>query len=268
MLELYHHGSSVCAAKVRLALAEKDVEWDGRYVDILAGEQFAPAFLALNPRGAVPVLVHNGAVLTESTVICEYVDAAFAGPPLKPPSPLGQARMRVWTKLVDEEVHPAVRPLTYVTTHRHSILARGEAAVEEHIASDPHPVWRERKRRWIREGFDAPDAAEALAMFHGLVRRMDAALAESEWLAGDAWSLADGALTPYTNRLEMLGLAMLWDGLPHFARWLAAVKSRGSWVPALFDYLPAELLDKMRADGERARPEFAGILARLDEPKP
>lgn len=261
--ELYHHGSSVCAAKVRLALAEKGVEWTGHYVDILAGEQFEAEFLALNPRGAVPVLVHDGAVLTESTVICEYIDDAFAGPALKPATPLGQARMRLWTKLVDEEAHPAVRPLTYVTTHRHAILARGEAAVEEHIASDPHPLWRERKRRWIREGFGAPDVADALGTFQRVVRQMDAALARSEWLAGDGYSLADGALTPYANRLEMLGLAMLWDALPHVSRWLAAVKARPSFGPALFDHLPAELRDRMRADGERAGPEFERILASL-----
>lgn len=262
--ELYHHGSSVCAAKVRLALAEKGVEWNGRYVDILAGEQFDPAYLAINPRGAVPAIVHDGAIITESTVICEYIDESFAGPPLKPATPLGQAQMRMWTKLVDEEVHPAVRPLTYITTHRHAILARGEAAVEEHIASDPHPAWRERKHRWIRDGFDAPDAAESLGLFHRLVRQMDSALAGSEWLAGESYSLADGALTPYANRLEMLGLARLWDELPRFARWLDAVKARPSFAPALFDYLPVALRDSMRADGERAQAEFARILARLD----
>lgn len=264
MLELYHHGSSVCAAKVRLALAEKGVEWESRYVDLLAGEQFYPEFLKLNPRAAVPVLVHDGAVITESSVICEYVDDSFRGPPLKPPAPLGQARMRLWTKLVDEEVHPAVRPLTYVTTHRHAILARGRQAVEEHIAADPDPLWRARKRRWIEDGFDAPDVAEALGTFARMVRDMDAALANSEWLAGESWSLADGALTPYANRLEMLGLARLWNRAPHFARWFEAVRARPSFDPALFAWLPPDLRDRMRADGERAQDQFDRVLARLD----
>jgi len=264
MLELYHHGSSVCAAKVRLALAEKGVEWTGHYIDILAGEQFDPDYLKINPRGAVPAIRHEGAVITESTVICEYVDDAFEGPALKPPTPLGQARMRMWTKLVDEEIHPSVRPVTYVTTHRHSILARGAEAVEEHIASDPHPVWRERKRRWIHDGFAAPDVADAVGVFHRMVRSMDAALADSEWLVGDAYTLADGALTPYANRLEMLGLSSMWSGQANFARWFDAVKRRPSFRPALFAYLPEELRDKMRADGEKARPEFEELLARLD----
>ena len=65
MLELYHHGSSVCAAKVRLTLAEKKLEWQGHYIDILKGEQFDPEYLRLNPKAVVPTLVHDGFVLQE-----------------------------------------------------------------------------------------------------------------------------------------------------------------------------------------------------------
>ena len=60
MIELYHHGSSVCAAKVRLTLAEKGVEWKGHYVDILKGDQFSPDYIKLNPKAVVPTLVHDG----------------------------------------------------------------------------------------------------------------------------------------------------------------------------------------------------------------
>jgi glutathione S-transferase len=49
-LELYHHGSSVCAAKVRFYLAEKDLPWDDHYIDILTGEQFAPEYPSSIPR--------------------------------------------------------------------------------------------------------------------------------------------------------------------------------------------------------------------------
>lgn len=261
--DLYHHGSSVCAAKVRLALAEKQVEWTGHYVDILAGEQFKPEFLALNPRGAVPVLVHRGATILESTVICEYVDHAFEGSALRPADPLGQARMRVWTKRVDEEIHPAVRPLTYVTTHRHAIIARGPEAVEEHIESDPHPGWRARKRRWIEDGFDAPDVAEALGAFHRLVHDMEAALGENEWLAGPGWTLADCGLTPYLNRLAMLGLGRLWADLPAVGRWWERVQGRPSFQPALFEWLPEDLRERMEADGRRATDEYDRVLAAL-----
>jgi glutathione S-transferase len=88
MLELYHHSTSVCAAKVRMALAEKDIPWKGHYIDILKGDQFAPGFLKLNPKGLVPVLIDNGKVILEPTVINEYIEDAYPDIPLRPTSAL------------------------------------------------------------------------------------------------------------------------------------------------------------------------------------
>jgi glutathione S-transferase len=81
MLELYHHGSSVCAAKVRFALAEKRLQWTGHYLDLLKGEQFTPEFLSINPKTVVPVLIHDDEIAPESTVICEYVEEVFSDHP-------------------------------------------------------------------------------------------------------------------------------------------------------------------------------------------
>ena len=47
MLELYHHGSSVCAAKVRFVIFEKGLEWKSHYLDILKGEHFTPEYMKL-----------------------------------------------------------------------------------------------------------------------------------------------------------------------------------------------------------------------------
>ena len=107
MLALYHHGSSACAAKVRFALAEKGIDWTGHYLDILKGEQFNPDYLKLNPKAMVPTLVHDGKVIIESTVICEYVEEALGGPRLFYQDPYLRAQLRVWTKAVDEDLHPA-----------------------------------------------------------------------------------------------------------------------------------------------------------------
>ena len=60
MLTLYHQGSSVCAAKVRIVLHEKRAEWTGEIVDVLRGEQFQDWYLALNPNAVVPTLVDDG----------------------------------------------------------------------------------------------------------------------------------------------------------------------------------------------------------------
>ena len=78
MLFLYHGETAVCAAKVRLALAEKQLAWDGQVLDLQRGDQFAPEYIKLNPNSVVPTLVHEGhgfrEVLIESTVINEYLE--------------------------------------------------------------------------------------------------------------------------------------------------------------------------------------------------
>ena len=84
MLELHHNNVSVCAQKVRIVLAEKDVPWTSRHLSLAKGEHLTPEFKALNPRGVVPVLVHDGHVIVESSVICAYLDEVFPKPPLCP----------------------------------------------------------------------------------------------------------------------------------------------------------------------------------------
>jgi glutathione S-transferase len=101
MLALYHFDRSTAAQKVRLALAEKELAWESRYVDPGLGkrEQHDPGYLALNPRGVVPTLLHDGKVIRESQVILEYLEDVFPAPPLRPAEPAERARMRLWTKL-------------------------------------------------------------------------------------------------------------------------------------------------------------------------
>ena len=108
-----------CAAKACIAFAAKRVEWDGRYVDIRVGESHTSEYLALNPKGVVPALVHDLEVIVESTVICEYIEDAFDGPNLVPTDALGRARMRNWTKCIDEGLHfPAIAVLTFAIAGR------------------------------------------------------------------------------------------------------------------------------------------------------
>jgi glutathione S-transferase len=161
VLELYHHGSSACAAKVRFALAEKRLDWTGHYVDILRGDQFSADFLAVNPKAVVPVLVHDGVVIRESTVICEYAEEVFPEHPIYPRAPAERAAVRIWTKAVDEELHPACSAITYVVSHRHTILrngvgdfeafvgngaSEGSAAPPAQVAVDPAGPRRARRR--------------------------------------------------------------------------------------------------------------------------
>ena len=127
-LALYHNDMSSCAQKVRLMLAEKGLEWESRHLDLRAGEHQKDWYIKLNPRAVVPTLIDGDIVVPESNVINEYLDERFPDPPLKPADPFGRARMRLWTKQLDEGVHDAgIAVLSFALAFRHQYLTRGEA---------------------------------------------------------------------------------------------------------------------------------------------
>lgn len=265
MLELYHHGSSACAAKVRFALAEKALDWKGHYVDILAGEQFRPGFLAVNPKAVVPVLVHDRRVIPESTVICEYVEEVFPANPIYPQDPYERARVRMWTKAVDEELHPACSAATYVVSHRHTILRQGAAGSFEDFlkgAGAEGRTARLRKWEWIQQGLEAPGAADMIRVYDGYLHKMDAALDGTDWLVRDRFSMADIALAPYLFRLSSLSMTAMWSGgrLPRVERWWERIRTRPAFVAAVERWLPADLAEEMRANGRGSWPEIAALL--------
>ena len=113
MLEIYHDWRSFCSIKVRLCIAEKGLTWESRFVDLMKLEHTTPQYLALNPNGVVPTLVHDGIPIHESTLINEYLDEVFPEPALMPASPVDRARARFWVKFEDDVLHPAIRPATF-----------------------------------------------------------------------------------------------------------------------------------------------------------
>ncbi len=266
MLDLYHHGSSVCAAKVRFALGEKAIEWQGHYLDILKGDQFDPQYMKLNPKAVVPTLVHDGAVFVESTVINEYIDDAFPETPLKPPGAAERAAMRVWTKAVDEDIHPACAEVTFSSCHRNIIRRLPQREYDAFLASTPSqsvtPRWHERKKEIVTLGFDAPGLGEKYRLYDGYLGKMETTLADRPWLAGATFSLADIAMTPYVNRLDMLGMSEMWTRRrPRVTDWFARIRSRPAFKPALLDWCPPDLTGDLLNFGRQSWPSVGRMLA-------
>lgn len=191
MLELYHAEPASNSLKVLLCLKEKGVDFTSHLVNIQAFEQHEPAFLEINPDGQVPVLVHDGTIITESTVINEYLDQVFPSPPLRPADPLECARMRIFTKYVDEYFRPALSQIGWQLMI-HTItdkLSREDFAAK--LARIPREEKREKWRIAAAQGYTAEQMAAWRRTLAEGIGKMEAALGKGVWLAGPHYSLAD-----------------------------------------------------------------------------
>jgi glutathione S-transferase len=233
MLELYHSINSVCAQKVRLALAEKGLEYE-EHLLTLAGDQFDPGYMKLNPNAVVPTLVHDGYPVIESSVILYYIDEAFPDAPLMPADPRARARIRIYNKLIDEYVHNSCTILSFATAFRGRLAKMSPEAREAELAKSPSKKRSEYKRDVVARGLESHFVGEALEYHRTMLRWIDEGMKTGDYLAGRSYSLADVAVIPYILRLELLKLSKMWDHHPGVAAWWERVRQRPSTEKAIF----------------------------------
>jgi glutathione S-transferase len=184
MLELYHAGLSQASVKVRTTLKEKGLAYKSHYLRLPEGEHLTPEFLAVNPDGQVPALVHDGAVITETSVINEYLDDAFPDPPLRPASALARARMRRWSQIVDEHLFHAIATIGWAFGIGPILRERGRAQFEKSLA---RISLHSKRQKWLKayHGFPQEDIDEARAEI-SYRHRADGAGARGPLLPGRA----------------------------------------------------------------------------------
>lgn len=240
MLELYHHHTSVCAAKSRVALEEKELEWTGHMIHLRESDQHTAEYRALSPFGLVPVLIHDGTVVCDSNIINEYVDDVFDGIALRPKDPAGLARMRFWTRQLDEDIHAAIGVLTTSVAYRHVPQHRAQ------IANQVDPYKKDRKVHSFADGIDNPHFKVAIQRMDLFLSHVEEALGGGgpgrmlagggpDWLLGD-YSLADLNYMPYMTRLDHLQLGPMWDSRPRVAGWYERMQQRPAYKKAITDW--------------------------------
>src|ERR1700744_2214769 len=102
-LVLYNAPQSTCSQRVRFVLHAKNLPFEERKLDLFAGDQLKPEYLAINPNGVVPSLVDDGKVVIDSSVIMEYLDEVFPEPDrLVPDDAAERAKMRALMRFLDE----------------------------------------------------------------------------------------------------------------------------------------------------------------------
>ncbi|GAA0246839.1 Maleylpyruvate isomerase [Methylorubrum aminovorans] len=110
-MKMYGNWRSAAAFRVRIALNLKGIAYEEIFLDLDAGDQFKPGFLAINPQGAVPALFDgDGPPLTQSLAILDYLEETQAGVKLLPTEPRARARARSLAQVVACDTHPLYVP--------------------------------------------------------------------------------------------------------------------------------------------------------------
>lgn len=233
MLELYHDWRSFCSIKVRLCLAEKGLQWESHFVDLIKLEHTRPEYLSLNPNGVVPTLVHDGVPIHESTLINEYLDEVFPDTPLMPDDPVARARARFWVKFEDDVLHPVIRPATFALMMSFELATRSDEELEQMVAAHPNKKRAEELKHAAREPIDRQKVEAAKTMMVSALDRMEKRLSEVPWLGGNTYSLADIAAAPFIDRLEELNFSGLWTDKPALQSWIERTKARPAYQLAV-----------------------------------
>jgi len=194
-MTLYDHPDCPFAKKVRIVLLEKDLEFDVVTVDLEHGEQRSEEFLKLNPFGKVPVLVDEGCVIYDSTIINEYLNDEYPLPELLPQESADRARVRLLEDFADNAF-----TLPAMAAERELAKPAGER--------------------------DDNRLSTAKDVLSATLRMLDRELAGREFLGGE-FSLADVAFAPTALRLDRLGITLGSD-LRNVKAWVARLTARAS----------------------------------------
>ncbi|HKD69283.1 MAG TPA: glutathione S-transferase family protein [Candidatus Binataceae bacterium] len=201
-LKLYQFAASGNSRIVRLVLEEKGLKFERVNIDVTKGENRTPEFLKLNPRGKVPVLVHGtpegDVVLSESSVINEYLEEVFPDPPLMPATPAQRAHVRSLVYLFDTELSPTTGLL-----------------IIEKLLKKPE----EQRAEFV---------AERLKATREILTRVSELMDSHPFMVGD-FSLADASYVPVLSVMAPCGI-ILDREFPKLASWMAEVKKRPSFT--------------------------------------
>jgi glutathione S-transferase len=208
MNRLYHFPLSPFCRKVRLVLGEKRQE-----VELIEERYWEPSpdFLRRNPAGKVPILRHEGRVLSESQAICEYLDETIPDPRLMPREADARYEVRRLCAWFDDKFHGEVTSKLLYERVNKKIMGQG------------YPDSK------------AVKAGAGRIKYH--LDYMSWLLDQRRWLAGDMMSLADITAAAHISCLDYIS-DVDWNRSANVRDWYAKIKSRPSFRPLLADQVP------------------------------
>jgi maleylacetoacetate isomerase len=201
-MKLYTYFRSSAAFRVRIALNLKRLDYDSIPKAFAKNEHRAADYLALNPQGLIPALDDDGAILSQSLAIIEYLNEKYPTPAFLPSKPQDRAHVRSMALAIACDIHP-LNNLRVLNFLRES-LKQDDDAVN---------AWY---RHWVTAGFE------------GLEQQVRQHSKRDRFCFGDAVSLADVLLVPQmfnarrfqtdlTPFPKLVAISSYLETLPEFA---------------------------------------------------
>jgi glutathione S-transferase len=232
-VHIFHFFLSSCSQKLRIFLNLKAIDWEPHPIDLSKSENLTDWFLGINPRGLLPVLVHDGTVHIESNDIITYLDAAFPADKLIPEGHEGEVAALLKH---EDDLHMDLRGLsfrfvfappgppkppealeTYASAGTATVQGKDDrAAVDRQIA-----FWK----AYAEQGYTDEAVRRSAQTFRRTFDELDERLAGQPYMLGDKLTVLDIAWFIYVNRLVLAGypLARLH---PRLAAWFADLTMR------------------------------------------
>jgi glutathione S-transferase len=259
-VHVLHFMGSSCSQKLRVFLNLKGIPWEPHHIDLPANENFRPWFLGINPRGLVPVLVHDGVVHIESNDIITYLEKTFPTPRL---IPAGHENEVTALLKHEDELHLDLRTLSFRFVFAPpgppkpaealaSYAAGGSGTVQGLVDRDKE-IQIEYWQRAAKDGFTDAQARASALKFRAEFDALDKQLARQPYLMGEALSVLDIAWLIYVHRLSLAGYP--FERLhPHVFAW----KERLSAQPEFAKEIALVRGSKEQLEATRRAQEEAG----------
>jgi glutathione S-transferase len=265
-LHLLHYMGSSCSQKLRIFLNLKGLPWASHLVDLSANENLQPWFLGINPRGLVPVLVHDGAVHIESNDIIQYLEQRFPAPRL---IPAGHENEVAALLKHEDDLHLDLRTLSFRFVFDPPGPPKPAAVLDSYAANGSGTVQsipdREKEiqiafwRRAAEEGFPDERARASAQKFRFEFDRLEERLRQHPYLWGESLTVLDIAWFIYGHRLSLAGYP--FERLhPHVYAFLKKLHARPEFSKEVA--MPREAEARLRAT-RKAQWETGKTLERV-----
>ncbi|MCP5044913.1 MAG: glutathione S-transferase family protein [bacterium] len=240
-LHLIHFQGSSCSQKVRILLREKGIDYTGHPVDLAAEKHVSPWFLGINPRGVVPILVHDGVVHVESNDILKYLDSEIPSDAQSFfPVDESERRFVALNLELEDSLHMDLRSLTMGFIFPRRLVQKSEKTLERwegEGASNPKRAlevkwWRD----FAREGVPPECARASVEAHRKAFGILEDRLESSEWLIGGRLSVLDIAWFITTARLRNAGYPL--EDHPRLLAWHQMLAQRPAFLEETQDPFP------------------------------